>query len=95
MGTPVVSLTGDSLKTRMGLSILTAAGHPEWVTYDLNAYLETAVALAESGITEEVKQIIRTDFLQSEITDGVGLAKELERAYLDIWQRHSERPRTS
>jgi len=94
MGTPVVSLTGDSLKTRMGLSILTAAGHPEWVTYDLDAYLETAVALAESGITAKVKQTIRDEFLQSEITDGIGLAKELERAYLDIWQRYSEKPGT-
>ena len=57
---------------------------------DIDAYLETAVALAESEITVEAKQTIRDDFLQSEITDGVGLAKELERAYLDIWQRFTE-----
>ena len=46
MGTPVVTLAGDRFSARMGASLLTAAGRPEWIAQGKNAYIEIAAQLA-------------------------------------------------
>jgi len=46
MGVPVVSLCGATQPSRMGRSILSAAGFPEWVADDTEHFLEIAKALA-------------------------------------------------
>jgi predicted O-linked N-acetylglucosamine transferase (SPINDLY family) len=48
MGTPVLTLTGRSFASRMAGALLTAAGLPELITYNLRDYEEKAVALANS-----------------------------------------------
>jgi uncharacterized protein (TIGR03032 family) len=50
MGTPVVTLAGDRFSARMGVSLLTAAGHPEWIAQDKDAYVEIAVQLAADPV---------------------------------------------
>lgn len=46
MGLPVLTLTGRSFAARMAGALLTAAGLPELITYDLQAYEDKAVELA-------------------------------------------------
>ncbi|MBL8990389.1 MAG: tetratricopeptide repeat protein [Phycisphaerae bacterium] len=46
MGLPVVSLTGDRHAARVGLSLLTAIGRPEWACADDAAFVRTAVGLS-------------------------------------------------
>ncbi len=46
MGVPVVTLAGGRHAARVGLSLLTAAGHPEWVAEDDEQYVVIAAGLA-------------------------------------------------
>jgi predicted O-linked N-acetylglucosamine transferase (SPINDLY family) len=47
MGVPVVSLSGSTHASRMGLSILTAAGRSEWAAADTAEFVARCVALAQ------------------------------------------------
>ena len=49
MGLPVLTRCGRSFAARMAGALLTAAGIPELITYDLASYEEKAVALAHSA----------------------------------------------
>jgi len=86
MGVPVVSLPGDTLKGRMGLAILTTSGFPQWIADSPEAYIQIATDLAQTGTSLNEKQRIQDTFLGSEMTDGPGLVKELERAYRNMWK---------
>jgi len=46
MGVPVVSLAGSDHRSRVGVSLLTNIGHPEWIAHDWDDYIARAVALA-------------------------------------------------
>lgn len=46
MGVPVVTLAGDRHMSRVGVSLLHAAGHPEWIAEGADAYVRIAVELA-------------------------------------------------
>lgn len=46
MGRPVVTLAGREHRARVGVSLLTAAGRPEWVSYSEDEYVRVAVDLA-------------------------------------------------
>ncbi len=48
MGLPVLTMSGQTFASRMAGALLTAAGLPELITTDLQAYEEKAVALAQS-----------------------------------------------
>jgi predicted O-linked N-acetylglucosamine transferase (SPINDLY family) len=86
MGVPVVSLPGDTLKSRMGLAILTTSSFPQWIADSPEAYIQIATDLAQTGTSLNEKQRIQDTFLGSEMTDGPGLVKELERAYRNMWK---------
>lgn len=49
MELPVLTLCGRSFASRMAGALLTAAGLPELITYDLEAYENKAVALAQNA----------------------------------------------
>jgi predicted O-linked N-acetylglucosamine transferase (SPINDLY family) len=46
MGVPVVSLAGDHHASRVGASLLTQLGRPEWIAVDVQTYSAVAAALA-------------------------------------------------
>lgn len=48
MGLPVLTMSGQTFASRMAGALLTAAGLPELITTDLQAYEEKAVTLAQS-----------------------------------------------
>jgi predicted O-linked N-acetylglucosamine transferase (SPINDLY family) len=46
MGRPVVTLRGNRHAARVGASLLTAGGHPEWIADTVDEYVATAASLA-------------------------------------------------
>jgi predicted O-linked N-acetylglucosamine transferase (SPINDLY family) len=66
MGCPLLTLSGRSFASRMAGALLTAAGLPELITFNLTDYVDAAVALARD--TPKMQQL--RDKLQSVQADG-------------------------
>jgi predicted O-linked N-acetylglucosamine transferase (SPINDLY family) len=87
MGVPVVTRAGRAHVSRVGVSLLTAAGHPEWVGRDAEDYVRIAAELA--GDVERLAGVragLRGELLASALTDGAGFARRVEAGYRAIWR---------
>jgi predicted O-linked N-acetylglucosamine transferase (SPINDLY family) len=86
MGVPVVSLIGDRHAARVGLSLLTAVGHPDWATETEEAYVDTAVSLAENReLRVRLRNSLRTEMAASILCDHSGQAARFEAALRQAW----------
>jgi len=86
MGVPVVSLVGDRHAARVGLSLLTAVGHADWVVETHEAYIEKAVALAgDRPLRETLRQTLRQDVSKSPLLDHAAQAERFEAALRLAW----------
>ena len=84
MGVPVVTRAGDTHMSRVGASLLHAAGLDDLVTRDGTDYVETAVALAaDAARRRELRGILRQRLEASPLLDHAGFTRKLEQAYLD------------
>jgi predicted O-linked N-acetylglucosamine transferase (SPINDLY family) len=90
MGVPVVTLCGGPAApaaSRGGKSMLTNVGLPELITYDVDAYVATAVALAQDlGRLAGLRATLRHRFEQSPICNAAGFTRGLEAAYRTMWR---------
>jgi protein O-GlcNAc transferase len=88
MGVPVVSLAGQRMIERQGVSLLSAVGLEELVASSRGEYIEKAVSLARDG---ERRQALRGSLRErvrgSVLCDHAGLARSLEEAYRQMWQQ--------
>jgi len=76
MGVPVMSLAGEGSFARMGASILTALGHPEWVATTPDAYVRNAVALAlDRPRLRDLRGTLRAQMNTSPLRDEAGFAR--------------------
>jgi protein O-GlcNAc transferase len=81
MGVPVVSLSGKSLISRMGHSILTNMGKPEFAVQTENEYVAKAVELARnSQAIRAFKRGAREQFQRTALGNGALFAREFETA---------------
>lgn len=88
MGVPVVSLAGQSLISRMGLSILANLGVAEWAVDSESAYVSCAIALAQDkDAVRRFRREARQRFAQSALGNGALFAREFETACIDLLQQ--------
>lgn len=88
MGTPVITLAGQTHASRVGVSLLTHAGHPEWVAASEDEYVAKAVELASQP--ERLAQLrvgLRDELRASPVMDGAGMARRIEAAYRTMWRK--------
>jgi predicted O-linked N-acetylglucosamine transferase (SPINDLY family) len=86
MGVPVITLAGDRHAARVGVSLLTAAGHPEWIAHDWEDYLARAVALAgDPQKLAEGRTGLREDLRRSPLLDHAGQAARFGAALRAMW----------
>lgn len=91
MGVPVVAMAGGAHVSRVGVSLLTAAGCPELIGTDEDGYVEVAARLAGSADRLEAYRTgLRARVLASPLCDGPGLARAVEGAYRRLWKRACE-----
>lgn len=84
MGRPVITLAGSRHASRVGVSLLHAAGHREWVAEDPDQYVALAVALAADRIRlGEISRSLRSDLQQSVLCDHAGHARRFADALED------------
>ncbi len=86
MGVPTLTLAGDTLLARQGVSLLTAAGLADWVAASKENYVDKAVALAGDlpGLVE-LRAGLRDRVRSAPLFDAPRFAKNFELALWDMW----------
>jgi predicted O-linked N-acetylglucosamine transferase (SPINDLY family) len=88
MGVPVVSRLGRAHLSRVGLSLLEAAGLGHLAVDSAEAYVRTAAALAQDrGRLAQLRGGLRKTLSRSRLMDEQRFVKELEDAYRAMWRR--------
>ena len=88
MGVPVVTLAGDRHMARVGASLLTAAGHPEWIARDWDDYGRIAADLAgDPAWRARLRTGLREDLRRGPLLDHAGQAARFGAALRDCWAR--------
>lgn len=88
MGVPYVTLAGRPSVGRLGSSILTGVGHPEWIANTEEEYVDKVVALAEDiPRLAEIRSGLRQQMQNSVLMDEAGFTDEVERAYRAMWEK--------
>jgi protein O-GlcNAc transferase len=87
MGVPVVTLSGDRHAARVGASLLTAAGHTEWIARSPDEYVSIAASLAsDRDKLIHLRRTLRNDLRGSPLLDHTGQAQRFGDALLACWQ---------
>jgi len=85
MGVPVISLEGNSYVSRMGVSILTNLGHPEWIAKTPQEYIELAVELSKNvNHLNTIRKKLRAQLLASDLCNGKLFAQRMEKLLYNI-----------
>ena len=78
----------DESVGKIGASILTTLGHPEWIATSEEEYVEKAVALAsDPQKLSTIRQNLRAEMEASPLMDQKGFVRELEGAYQAMWEK--------
>jgi len=86
MGVPVVTRAGDRHASRVGVSLLHAVGHPEWVASDDADYVARAVALAtDHARLAALRAGLRAEMQRSPLLDYAGQAARFGDALEQAW----------
>ena len=88
-GLPLLTCPGQTFASRYAASLLRAAGLPELIVPDFDAYERLAVRLATHP--DEMKAIrdkLAAQRLSCPLFDTPRYARKLERAYRMIWDNH-------
>lgn len=87
MGVPFVTLPERPSVGRLGASILTSAGQPEWIAASEHDYVLKAVALAaDLPRLSEIRQRLRAELQASALMDEAGYVRVVEAAYREMWR---------
>jgi hypothetical protein len=87
MGVPTLTLAGDSLIARQGASLLLAAGLDNWIANSEDEFVDKAVFLSSNlKSLSNLRHSLRTQVVSSPLFNGPLFAKNLENAFLEMWQ---------
>jgi protein O-GlcNAc transferase len=82
----VISLMGDRHASRVGGSLLSAAGHPEWIASNDEDWLRAAVAVAsDRAALHRIRLALRDDLQRSALLDHSGQAARFGAALRACW----------
>ncbi|HEX8524135.1 MAG TPA: tetratricopeptide repeat protein [Tepidisphaeraceae bacterium] len=88
MGVPVVTLTGESHRSRVGHSILETVGVPHLIAADESNYIDIAANLASDvHALNKIRQSLRPQMQLSPLMNEKRSTRNLEQIYREIWQR--------
>jgi protein O-GlcNAc transferase len=96
-GLPVVTCAGTAFASRVGASMLKAAGVPELVTDGLEGYEALALRLAgDPSLLSSIRRKLETDRRTCPLFDSDRFRRHIEGAYSTMWDIHrrGESPRS-
>lgn len=86
MGVPVVTLAGRTHASRVGQSLLTRVGHPEWVAHVGPEFVRIAAGLAKDRpALARLRDALRAEMQASPLMDETAFARAMEKAFESIW----------
>lgn len=86
MGLPLITKLGETFASRVGASLLRAAGLPELVTDTLDQYESVAINLATNpDMLVNLKKRLADNRLKSDLFDAQKTTRNLERVYEKMW----------
>lgn len=94
MGLPVLTLAGQSHASRVGASLLTAAGLKENIASSPADYAPLAAKVAKEKMSQDAIARVRSkldhrnSFVASHLCNGKGFASRFEHALHNIWLQH-------
>jgi protein O-GlcNAc transferase len=87
MGVPVVSLAGKSHAARVGLSLLSAVGHPEWCAESEDEYIHKAASLASDlGGLDALRRTLPEQVRSSALCDARAFGARFGSALAELWR---------
>ena len=87
MGVPVVAVRGDRHASRVSASLLSAAGHPEWVAEDADGFVRIAGSLAaDPARLSAIRSALRGELLASPLTDAREYGRRFHEAIRACWR---------
>lgn len=89
MGVPVVSRVGSTHASRVGASLLAAAGCGAWAAGDDEAFVNAASTLAHERPTREA---LASRVRSSPLCDCTGFTRRFEHAIRELWRARAARP---
>lgn len=88
MGVPVVTLRGESHRSRVGTSLLETIGLPTQIATSQDEYARAAVDLANDvEALRHLRSDLREKMRKSPLMDAASFTAALEREYRALWQR--------
>lgn len=84
MGVPFVTLASRPSLGRLGSSILTDAGHPEWIATNEDEYVEIAANLPHLAT---LRAGLRPHMQSGPLMDAAGYTQHVEAAYRAMFER--------
>jgi predicted O-linked N-acetylglucosamine transferase (SPINDLY family) len=89
MGVPVLTILGKSFPARIASSVLTSFGMPELIVNNLNEYKLTAKRIAQNESEFlQIKNKVASLISASQLFDSETTTRNIEKAYLEIYQRY-------
>ncbi|MBV8754735.1 MAG: tetratricopeptide repeat protein [Hyphomicrobiales bacterium] len=90
-GLPFITCLGATMQSRIGASILRAAGLPELVTHSLDEYEQLAARLAaDPSELATIRCKLQTNRLACPLFDTDRFRRHIEAAYLRMWEQHRQ-----
>ncbi len=87
MGVPVVTVTGEDHRSRVGVSLLSNVGLAEWIAPTQEAYVDQAVQKAQDiPNLAKVRASLRSRMQAAPLCDADKFVQNLEEIYRQIWQ---------
>jgi predicted O-linked N-acetylglucosamine transferase (SPINDLY family) len=91
MGVPVITLVGETVVGRAGLSQLTNLGRTELIAHTPEEYVRTAAELAgDLPRLAEMRRTLRPRMEASPLMDAAGFTRDIEAAYRQMWRAWCE-----
>lgn len=91
MGVPVVTVRGDRHASRVSASLLTAAGHPEWIAQDADGFVRIATGLlGDMDRLASLRSSLRDELRASPLLDAKAYSGRFHAALRGCWRSWCE-----
>jgi predicted O-linked N-acetylglucosamine transferase (SPINDLY family) len=87
MGVPTLTLTGNTLLARQGVSLLSAVGLHDWIAADEQMYVDKAISYAQQlPALAQLRTQLRSMLQRSPLVDAPRFARHFSYALQSMWR---------